>query len=494
MDVLSQALPWIQNIVQEISRHAGHGLYAAGINNTAVILTHMLCFRQINLAAIERLTLSIFTLSALSIFCKRQRDAIANLYVNAVFLILLKYPGVLISFLIDDSDKGRSKTIKVLAYVFKSICKATGGYHNCQNIVFICAVTSFVTIPIGFRFYVPDPEIRQWRESRKKIKRCKRCLKRDKSKRCKRCMKKLKALGPKPTRNPTYKTRLELAEDLLKKSGELLTKLSKKDRIYKLTSVIADAAYMSPALVCYMKKTFPKVSFISQLRSNQMVKNKSDKYKSLKEYFSHSPRVSKQIAIRHAKKEVEYSSARLFIKSHGERMHVVAMRYSGEQKFRYIVCSDLTWRAEDIIRHYGLRWLVEVAIWEWKQYSGIGKGACLYGVEGASCVQHLSLLGVCLFLLHPMQLLLARKGQPLYTAGCLSRRMLMDFFCQAFQNMLSQDDPHAALAQLRKGLDEVMAMKLSKKHPSGKWYPEIRESEALQARYGEEQALKLNST
>jgi len=209
------------------------------------------------------------------------------------------------------------------------------------------------------------------------------------------------------------------------------------------------------------------------------------------DYFSRGPQVAKAIAIRHLKKEIEYSSARLFIKSHGERMHVVAMRYDGEKKFRYIVCPNLTWRAEDIIRHYGLRWLVEVAIQEWKQYSGIGKGACLYGVEGASCALSLSLLGVILFLLHPKQLLLARQGQPLCTTGSLSRRMMVDYFCQAFQNMLNQDDPKKALAQLKKGLDEVMVMKPSKKHPSGKWYPEVIPSAALQAKFGEEQVGKL---
>lgn len=43
--------------------------------------------------------------------------------------------------------------------------------------------------------------------------------------------KKLKAVDPKPVHNPTYKTRLELAEDLLRESGEFLSKLLRDFKI-----------------------------------------------------------------------------------------------------------------------------------------------------------------------------------------------------------------------------------------------------------------------
>jgi hypothetical protein len=224
-----------------------------------------------------------------------------------------------------------------------------------------------------------------------------------------------------------------------------------------------------------------------------MVSRKGGKWRPIKEYFQKQALTSEEIDIRGKKKEVEYVSARLTIKSHGERMHVVAMRYRGEKDLRYIVCTDLTFRAIDIIRHYGLRWLVEVVNKEWKQYSGFGKRACQYGVEGARCGALLSLLGVCLFLLHPKQLLLARKGQPLCTAGSLSRRMMIDYFFQAFERMLEQDDPHQAIECFKTGLDEAFVLKPSKQHPSGSWYPETTAPDSLKSKFGAEQERKLEA-
>ena len=367
--------------------------------------------------------------------------------------------------------------VKVLGYVFKTICKATGGYHNAQNIVLICVVTSYVTIPVGFRFYQPDPKLKAYNKKKKKIKRCSKCPK--KGRRCAACRKKLKALGPKPERDPSYLTRLELAADLLAELKILLEKLTADGHIYNIKSISADAAYLSQDLVRKSKEIFPNAAFISELRSNQLIANKSGKFKNIAAYFSNLPLTSASVNIRGKLTKIEYTSARLTVKSHGKIMHVVAMRYFGETNLRYIVCGDITWRAIDIIRHYGLRWIVEVVIEEWKQFSGFGKGACQYGEEGARCGVLLSLLGVCFFSLLPKQLLLMRKGQPLSTTGSLSQRMTIDYFCNAFESMLEQDDPRAAMEQLKKGLDESLVPRPSKKHPAGQWYPDFIPSKSL---------------
>ena len=41
-----------------------------------------------------------------------------------------------------------------------------------------------------------------------------------------------------------------------------------------------------------------------------------------------------------------------------------------KQEYRFLVTSDLSWRHEDIIRTFTLRWLIEVFIEDWKQHEG----------------------------------------------------------------------------------------------------------------------------
>jgi len=38
------------------------------------------------------------------------------------------------------------------------------------------------------------------------------------------------------------------------------------------------------------------------------------------------------------------------------------LKYEGEDEYRYITATDLSWRAIDIVSAYALRWLVEVFI------------------------------------------------------------------------------------------------------------------------------------
>ncbi|KJU81953.1 hypothetical protein MBAV_005857 [Candidatus Magnetobacterium bavaricum] len=49
------------------------------------------------------------------------------------------------------------------------IDKETGGYIIGQNIVFIVLVTPKITIPVGFEFYVPEPEMTKWYKEEKRL-------------------------------------------------------------------------------------------------------------------------------------------------------------------------------------------------------------------------------------------------------------------------------------------------------------------------------------
>ncbi len=50
-----------------------------------------------------------------------------------------------------------------------------------------------------------------------------------------------------------------------------------------------------------------------------------------------------------------------------------SFRNEGEETYRYLVATDLTWRTTDIVQAHTLRWLVEVFIEDWKSNEGWGK-------------------------------------------------------------------------------------------------------------------------
>ena len=63
-------------------------------------------------------------------------------------------------------------------------------------------------------------------------------------------------------------------------------------------------------------------------------------------------------------------SARLYVCAHHTKRFVIALKYEGEEEYRYLVARDLTWRTLDIVQAHTLRWLVEVFIQDWKAHEG----------------------------------------------------------------------------------------------------------------------------
>ncbi|WP_221894772.1 hypothetical protein [Bathymodiolus japonicus methanotrophic gill symbiont] len=82
--------------------------------------------------------------------------------------------------------------------------------------------------------------------------------------------------------------------------------------------------------------------------------------------------------------KVTVSSARLKVSSHSKKRFVIALKYDGENDYRYLVATDLTWRTQDIIQAYTLRWLIEVFFEDWKLYEGWGREAKQLDEEGSS--------------------------------------------------------------------------------------------------------------
>ena len=57
------------------------------------------------------------------------------------------------TLVIDDTGKKRTKRTSKIPRAHKVKDKATGGYYNGQELVFLVLVTDSVTLPVSFRFY-----------------------------------------------------------------------------------------------------------------------------------------------------------------------------------------------------------------------------------------------------------------------------------------------------------------------------------------------------
>ena len=452
----------------------------------ATLLNHCTCFSALILSAVCTMSLGLNTPSQLSVFCSRNYGLFDELVSCAISYVLSIVPSGNLSLVVDDTDRPRSKVVKMLSYVFKTICNKTAGFHLAQNIVFVCAVTKYFTFPIAWKFYMPDPAVSAWNARKKKI-RARKCCKGEKNRKvyCPQCKKLLKELGQCPKKDSKkYPTRLEIAVALLAKAKKHLDAASNARKSFNALSISADAAYLSPTFLMETEKIFPDSQVISQLKSTQKVCSRTLEPISVRDYFHEKAPHRKTIIIRGKEKKIEYISAKLTVRSHGRKLLIIAMRYEGETEYRYLAATNLDWRPEDVIRHYGLRWLVEVDIFDWKQHSGFGKGACLQGDEGASCVLSLSLLSVFLFLIHPLQLRLLRSGQPLCTAGSLSQRLYVDFLMHNVGRIVSSADPKKAYEQVKVAVDEAFTLISSKKHAGAAFlYPDIEESKPWHKRF-----------
>ena len=203
---------------------------------------------------------------------------------------------------------------------------------------------------------------------------------------------------------------------------------------------------------------------ISQLRSNQNVLFRGRK-QSLEQYFSKHPGVQQSVPVRAGEPiDVTLSSARLVVCAHGRKRFVIALKYQGEEAYRYLVASDLTWRTLDIVQAYTFRWLIEVFFSDWKAYEGWGALTKQPDEQGSSRSLTLSLLVDHCLLLHPDQLAQLENKLPAYTVGSLSNRVKVDSLLGVIRELVSCEHPQRQLQRLADQLQELFPLNLSAKH------------------------------
>ena len=139
----------------------------------------------------------------------------------SIMIILRKYGIKEGSLIIDESDRERSKNTTRIFKTYKQKDKKTGGYVNGQTVVLLLLVTSTVTLPVGFVFYIPDPVKKDW-EKRDNVLKKQGVKKKDRP--------------VQPAANPAYPTKPELALKLLRNFRDNFSNV-------KIKVVLADALY-----------------------------------------------------------------------------------------------------------------------------------------------------------------------------------------------------------------------------------------------------------
>ena len=207
-----------------------------------------------------------------------------------------------------------------------------------------------------------------------------------------------------------------------------------------------------------------KVQIISQIRSNQTVyiKNKAI---NLEELIRRYPGIKQTINFRGEDKDVIMYGVRVGVKSYdGEKLFVIALKYEGEDDYRYITGSDLSWRAIDIVSAYSLRWLVEVFIQDWKGHMGFDRMAIHQGVKGSSRGVILSLLVDHALNTHPKQSALIKSEEPASTVGTLIDHIKVEAFLETLKDILNSDSPKEKYEDMANALTSMHSLRESKKH------------------------------
>jgi hypothetical protein len=449
--LLNKPLPFIEDFINELNKGLKSYKPDGGLSRIqrgwigfclmGIILTNSICW-----ARFERVSLGKYSLEALSWMFRKSKLPWEMMLQVSIAIVLKQYDiseGTLVT---DDSDHERSKKTPRLFKSHKIRDKGSGGYINGQNIVLLILVTNKVSLPVGFEVYQPDPQQQAWTREDKRLTK-KGIVKKERP--------------PAPPHDPEYPTKPELALRLIEQFREHHSQI-------KLKAIVADALYGQAKFMDAASALFGGVQVISQLRHNQNICFRGRK-QSLTHYFSSYPGVPQELSIRgQTPITATVGSIRVEVSAHGKKRFVIALKYPGEQDYRYLVATDLTWRTIDIIQAYTLRWLVEVFIEDWKSYEGWAQLAKQTGKEGTSRGLTLSLLLDLCLLLHPRQIARVESKLPAYTVGSLLRNLQMEALLLYFEQLLQAPNPAEQLNQLSQSVQEFFLLRASGKHMSGR--------------------------
>jgi len=446
-----QILPFVQDFIKKVSEGLlqSNSTYRLTKRQklwlsfclTGILLTNTVCW-----ARFERASYGNWLLPALSWMFRNSKINWELLLKSSIEVILEKYNIKEGTLELDDTDRERSKNAKKLYKLGKHKDKKSGGYFNGQGILFLLLVTEKVSIPVGFKFYQMDPELRAWRKEENRLKKKKvRKINRPKE----------------PKRNPSYPTMNQMGVILVAEFKDYFPKI-------RIKGVKADALFGTSEFIDGVANIYPKCQIISQIRHNQKIRVQGKVYHA-SAYFNSRAAIESKIIIRGGKQEtVYYSSVIAKVESQGKKRLIIALKYEGETTYRYIIAKDMTWRVKDVLECFSLRWLVEVFFQDWKMYEGWGQLTKHIGEEGSRQSLILSLLFDHCLLSHPTQTARIENNLPAYTVGSLRDKLSIESLLQVFKHILEHPNPKEQLQELMKNIDEVYVLRPSSKHMSGR--------------------------
>jgi len=464
--LFKEPLPFIKKYVSDLDKALKKLCPKKGLSRSqqywlsfcvmAIMVSNTVCW-----ARFQKVGIGQYRIGALSWMFRKSNIPWELLLVSSVGLILKKYGVTEGNATIDETDKKRSKCTKRIAHVHKIKDKPSGGYIMGQNLVFLALITAKVTIPVGFWFHVPDPSLKEWHKNDKSLKK-KGTPKASRP--------------PKPDRDHKYPTIPQIAI-------KLLEQFKKNYPDIRIRCIFADALYGTGEFVDHAAALFEGVQVISQIRSNQLIRFRTQK-RSVESYFATFPGTRQLIRIRGGKEVfVTVGSARLYVHAHEKKRFVIALKYEGEESYRYIIASDMTWRTLDIIQAYTLRWLIEVFFQDWKGNEGWGKLTKHPGDEGSSRSLILSLMVDHCLLFHPDQLAQIENKLPAYTVGSMIAKIKVEGLLSAIEETLLTGDPVEQFKKFATILrEEVVQLNPSKKHMSAVDLGNMEASPALKYR------------
>ena len=460
---ISEPLPFVKSFIELLNqaiKEYNQNLKLTRIQQSwlsfcimAIFLTRTVCW-----AKYERASLGKRSMAAISWMFRRANIPWEKLLVFSTALIIKRFGITSGNLSIDETDKKRSKSSKKIYKLHKIKDKASGGYVMGQKLVFVVLVTPKVTIPVGFEFYMPDPQLKEWKEQDEKLR--------------KRGVAK-KNRPAKPDRDDNYPLISEIALNLLREFKANHPQI-------KVHCITADALYGTQSFMDEASEIFGGVQVISQIKKTQNVLFRNRKI-SVKKYFASHPGVEQQVRIRGGEKmTVTVGSARLHVCAQGKKRFVIALKYEGEEDYRYIVATDLSWRTLDIVEAYTLRWLIEVVFEDWKAHEGWNRLTKHVGEDGSRRGVILSLLSDhCLFF-HPDQQAFIDGNLPACTVGSLTRQIRVESLLQFIMEVVNDENPQQKLDALTETLkNEIYSLSPSSKHMSGRCLGRLEPTPAL---------------
>jgi len=465
MMFIGKTLPFVRTFVDELDRGLKRIAPDAGLTRiqkewvgfclVGIMVTNSVCWKRF-----ERASLGLRSARSLSWMFRQTNRFWRFLLRASVSVILARYGitgGVIV---VDDSEKKRAKQTTRIYKAHKVKDKKSGGFINGQSFVLVLLVTSKVTIPVGVEFYMPDPTLTIWNKEDKRLR--------------KRGVPKKKRPA-KPTKNPNYPTIPEIALRLLEEFHTDFPQLV-------IHCVVADNLYGTAEFLDKASAIFGGVQVISKLRKNQNVRVQGKKIH-VTTFFKRYPGVKQTIRIRGGDEvTVWVRSARVHVCAHGTKRFVIALKYEGEDEYRYLVASDMSWRHLDIVQAQTLRWLVEVFFQDWKAYEGWGQLTKQPDEEGSRRSVILSLLCDHCLLLHPDQLARIKDNLPACTVGSLRDRVRVESSMQFFEDVLSSENPQEQLALMAQRAKEVFTLNESSKHMVGRDLGRLASTPSLEYR------------